>query len=579
MGIPSFFRTVIQKNPNVIQGATSMNLESDYFFIDFNSIIYHLFYSIPKTSSDCIEDILIQQIISKLAHLINNIVQPKKYAFISMDGIAPRAKMVQQRSRRFKSLFFQKLVQQKEKDLQIINSCQWDPSSHICPGTSFMTKLHQAICSAMKCNVFCHKVYLSDSNTFGEGEHKFLNIIRKLPDNYNNIVIYSPDGDMISLALLTHKPHIYIMRIPDPHSEIESKYITTEEYIYCDCDQLRRMFYQSLTQSYSIPMNEYDILTDYNFLLFMVGNDFIPSLPFLKIRTGGLDLLIRIYNQIRPHHSSYLIHYHPITQPDPILNMEFFKELIQKLAMVEEKEMSRQYKILLTDKHHPKHHFRLDKEKTMSEIDIFKNRYQHLNYFHPDHPDYSKYKSYLHTIDYRQPISIWKSQYYSYFFPSIENSKESIQSIVIHYFESLMFTLKYYLKGCPSTSWYYKYRVSPLLCDMAIELETFDLNQIQFENKYEYSPFLQLLYILPPQMSTLLPKCLQDIFENEKMYPKEFEMDVLAGLKYIYSEAILPEIEDEWIFKEYTLRQELFTNEEQERNKIHKKLITFNKKK
>jgi len=592
MGIPSFFRTIIQKNPSLLSGASSFTNSIDYFFIDFNSIIYHSFHQLQKQYSsqlqqsidpsiikEQMENQLIESIINTLSHLVNDIVKPKVYAYISIDGVAPRAKMVQQRSRRYKSVQWKELLRKKEVELQIQPSIEWDPSPNISPGTIFMKKLQRSILHHMKIKKFQYKTYLNDSNHRGEGEHKFLPLIRSFQDPTKKIVIYSPDGDMISLALLTHQPHIYIMRIPDSQSPLEAKFIPSEKYIYCDCDQLRQLFYTELTKTYSENVNELNVLNDYNFLLAMVGNDFIPSLPFLKIRAGGLDLLIQIYNQLRPQFSDYLIQYHPKDYPNPTINMDFFTAFIEQLSICEQKEMIREHQKIVKDQHHPRHHFRVQKEMEMTPLEIFSNRYQHLNFFHPDHPEYSQNISLLSTINYKSSSSIWKSQYYHYFFnPNLTDViDQPTFSIIQNYFESLVFTLHYYLKGCPSYSWYYKYRVSPLPSDMLTILNqfSFNLNTITFTDSYQYTPFAQLLLILPPQMSFLLPPILQEYMHQSNFYKSKFEVDKLAGLKYIYSEAILPELEDDDILQFIKSKEHLFTKEEKERNQVHSKLFTF----
>ena len=89
-----------------------------------------------------------------------------------------------------------------------------------------MDRLSKALRKAMSMGRFKTSVTLSDSNYPGEGEHKILPKIRILAqraeDADKTVVIYSPDGDMISLGLLTQKSNLYILRYVDPHSEHEN---------------------------------------------------------------------------------------------------------------------------------------------------------------------------------------------------------------------------------------------------------------------------------------------------------------------------------------------------------------------
>ena len=74
-----------------------------------------------------------------------------------------------------------------------------------------------------------------------------------------------------------------------------------------------------------------------------------------------------------------------------------------------------------------------------------------------------------------------------------------------------MFTLKYYFQGCPSWNWHYKFRISPLINDVYTVLNEnlINLNNIKFELNEPYTPFQQLMMILPPQMSHILPEQLR----------------------------------------------------------------------
>ena len=124
-----------------------------------------------------------------------NAVRPRKLLFMAVDGVAPRAKMNQQRSRRFRSA--QEAQEKEEVEAQLRE--EWaregrevpPPSDRppfdsnvITPGTPFMDRL------ALYLRVFAHHklssdpgwkgihVVLSDGSVPGEGEHKIMEYIR-----------------------------------------------------------------------------------------------------------------------------------------------------------------------------------------------------------------------------------------------------------------------------------------------------------------------------------------------------------------------------------------------------------------
>lgn len=562
MGIPTFFRNILKNNRRVIQGAKAGILEVEDFFMDFNSIIYNEWASIPsedKTtlSEKVLEKRLIQNVVERTIFLVNDIVQPKRLAYLSFDGPAPKAKIVQQRSRRYKSVQSGEYLTSVRERLHLpVPVKSWDPSSNICPGTSFMHSLSHQLQKAMAKGRFCCSVTLSDSSNPGEGEHKILPYIRSMqtdPEQKDKtVVIYSPDGDMISLGLLTHKSKVHILRFIDSQSEHELHLKEKGfELLYCSLDMIRHDFRRDLSKTYPQNVDEQRILMDYNFLLAMVGNDFVPSLPFLKIRSGGLDLLIDLYNQLRPRFTDYLI------LEKQMINVGFLTDLFLELSKLENREMRKEYSMLMKEYEGQTSVRREQKEGFLSEYEIIESRYYHMSLFHPQHPLGSLFRPLWNRIQYHQEKHQWKGQYYTYFCGwNVSNTNEYNKGrteMVQNYLESLIFTLRYYTTGVPSWNWHYRYRVAPIPSDVwtILSKHRFDPNRIVFERGQPYTPFQQLMMILPKQSLSIIPSSLRELTEKEpwKMfYPTEFQVDALAGIKYIYSEAILPEQHQESTF-------------------------------
>jgi hypothetical protein len=201
MGIPYAFQYYYKKynceNELMIDFNKLALLNINYLFFDYNSLIHPCAQQILSANNDkyiliedskdrtkIIEDDIIENCLNYTRLLINQILQTKqkseiRHVYITIDGVAPRSKMNQQRERRYKSEFFK--IGEK--------SSLWD-SNKITPGTSFMNKIKDSLINFAKeiKNSIDINCIISDSDDVGEGEHKIMKIITTLKDDNEDSV-------------------------------------------------------------------------------------------------------------------------------------------------------------------------------------------------------------------------------------------------------------------------------------------------------------------------------------------------------------------------------------------------------
>lgn len=188
-----------------------------------NGIIHNCTHG-NSTDIKLTEDEMIVRIFSYLDKLFH-IVKPQKVLFMAIDGVAPRAKMNQQRARRFKAAKeAEAAAQDAQRRGEVLSDLETRFDSNcITPGTPFMDRLGAHLRFFIRKKIASDPAWQKPTIVFsghdvpGEGEHKIMEYIRwaKRSSSYapnTRHCLYGLDADLVMLSLVTHEPHFCLLR-------------------------------------------------------------------------------------------------------------------------------------------------------------------------------------------------------------------------------------------------------------------------------------------------------------------------------------------------------------------------------
>ncbi|CAA7269491.1 unnamed protein product [Cyclocybe aegerita] len=326
MGIPKFFRYISERYPLTSQLIQENKIpEFDNLYLDFNGIIHNCSHPNDEDAHFRLsEEQIFTSIFAYVDHLFGKI-KPKKLFFMAVDGVAPRAKMNQQRSRRFRTAKEAREVREKAeaKGEKLPEEKAFD-SNCITPGTPFMVRLSEQL------RYFINKKITEDSNwrdiqvvlsgheVPGEGEHKIMEYIRlsRAQPDYNPNVrhcLYGLDADLIMLGLLSHDPHFCLLREevkfgPSSRKKGNTSLESINFYLLhlCLLREYLDLEFHEIEPVLPFEYNLERVIDDFILLAVFVGNDFLPNLPDLHIHENGLERLFDVYKKVLPGMGGYI---------------------------------------------------------------------------------------------------------------------------------------------------------------------------------------------------------------------------------------------------------------------------------
>jgi hypothetical protein len=299
--------------------ASEPEQQCDVLHVDMNGLMHPCTHDCGARGEPDSENEMFERVEQALRNIVK-LVAPRKELHLAIDGVAPRAKVNQQRARRFSSAHETEAMRRRFKDAKARLSKthfvdveklepepRWDHNA-ISPGTPFMQRLCarvHLIVQKMQTTKDVDgvlwrklKVVVSDASIPGEGEHKITARIRAAHtspvDTPMTHWIMGQDADLIVLGLALHLPRISILRHQLDYANGFRPF--DDKFCIVLIDELRKMLLDEAGISRELsPVARVQVIDDFVLLCNFVGNDFLPRVPDVDVRFRGLSVLWKQY--------------------------------------------------------------------------------------------------------------------------------------------------------------------------------------------------------------------------------------------------------------------------------------------
>lgn len=554
--------------------------EFDNLYLDMNGIIHNCSHPDDDNVHFRITE---EQIFTDIFHYIDTLfrmIQPRRLFFMAVDGVAPRAKMNQQRGRRFRSAKESETKENlaRQKGEQLPDTVRFD-SNCITPGTAFMVRLQDGLKHFIQSKISTNplwrrcRVILSGHETPGEGEHKIMEYIRYLKatpkfDPNTRHCLYGLDADLVMLGLCSHELQFTLLReeVKFGSKAKKSTSVDSTRFFLLHLGLMREyleMEFVDVRDQLPFAFDMEAIVDDWILMCYLMGNDFIPNLPNFHINQNALPVLYASYKKVLPSLGGYI-------NEGGLLNLPRLQTFLGELAEVD--------RSMFKQKNGNLECLRVDNEETFgafaqdvraesgdalntNDADLRQLAQNTLDMYLGDDDDLDEA-----TIEARE-FELHKRDYYMKKMGYEEVTPAVLAEQAECYVRALQWTLFYYYRGVKSWCWYYPHHYAPYISDV----RDFAHLRFDYEMGRPFLPFEQLLAVLPAASREHLPRAYHALMTSEQSrvidyYPTAFNTD-LNGKKQDWEAVVLiPFIDERRLIEAMAECQHMLTANEVARN-------------
>ena len=501
----------------------------DLLALDLNCAIYHCVrlqqqqtpYTVVRRLE--FERAVVERTIAYIKQLDKHV--GARSVYVAVDGVAPMAKLKQQRMRRFKS------AQTAEEEARIKATVlrtaatataveRWDTNA-ITPGTEFMEQLTEALYAFQAKHA--ERVVVSPADEPGEGEQKLMAHVRL--HSIKDTVVYGLDADLIVLALYHHAVHGATVDLLREETEfgggVKVDALGAEQFLYLDTTHLA----DALRGTYGAGKSRTEFLVDFVGAMSLQGNDFVPHGMGLTIKQEGIERVLEILQTVKT----------PLVQVEDkgraTYRMETLRLLVDRLAAEEEAQILLYSRKKLTARG----------GMGSTELDRALAQYQDqpLEWKAEEALVSRVVKTNTNTNNRGPRFQMrpeWASRYDEL---ALEGTGPHVASAV--YCEALGWTLAYYSGAPVDSEWQYPWSLPPRFASIQSHLRTLTAIPIPSTARPSLTPRQQLAMVLPASSYPLLPAEYKAICSrNPWAFPVAWPVQSL-GRRYLWEcEPILP---------------------------------------
>jgi 5'-3' exoribonuclease 2 len=531
-------------------------------YIDMNGLIHPCCHDTAPLPEPASEEEMFQRMFEQMDLLVRT-VRPKKCLVLTIDGVAPRSKMNQQRARRFRAATERRenaeiaqqmvnvVVQNHKLPQPIVPKARWDHNV-ITPSTPFMERvaavLEWYIVSRLNTDDPIWReltVVLSDAHVPGEGEHKIMHYIRSLraePDYDPNTshLIQGMDADLICLGLSTHEANVGILR-----NVMNRETFKPEPNRFCVFNL--RTFRNLLHRDFGAVARKSDferVIDDFVFLCFFIGNDFLPHMPLVDIKCRGIETMLDhyvrnfddfghltrggliVFTRLRTFLEGFVS-----SKMDTLLELKDHKVVVRERA---QRNLDERIELLRQSMRHALSQLAPDRSNAVEvSQEVFRCYVETTK-------EQTRFVGGKFPLPFEYGAPGYRDAYYrakmGFTLPegtdidpaAREAFEADVERCCREYLRGMQWVMRYYTVGCPSWEWFYPYYYAPLLEDVVRYCHDIDDEMRLGEPLH---PVEQLLAVMPRESYHALPAELHDHIRdtNSKLapfYPKEMHVDV-----------------------------------------------------